>query len=194
MALAEHAAKLAEAEAAGYRNGFRGAAQGRSRAARRGARSSASRSALAALNRALCRRSRRGSRARRSRWRWRSPGKLAPELIAREPLAEIAALAADCFRQLVAAPHVAVRVNEGLHERARDELDEIARAARLRRPPGRLAEPDIAPGDCRIEWADGGVKRDRAAIEAAIAEAVGALRRGAPRRSRMPKFPGGVER
>ena len=35
-----------------------------------------------------------------------------------------------------------------------------------------LAEPDIAPGDCRIEWADGGVKRDRAAIEAAIDEAV----------------------
>ena len=35
-----------------------------------------------------------------------------------------------------------------------------------------LAEPDIAPGDCRIEWADGGVKRDPAIIEAAIDEAV----------------------
>ena len=35
-----------------------------------------------------------------------------------------------------------------------------------------LAEPDIAPGDCRIEWADGGIKRERAATEAAIEEAV----------------------
>ena len=34
------------------------------------------------------------------------------------------------------------------------------------------AESDIAPGDCRIEWADGGLDRDRARAEAAIAEAV----------------------
>src|SRR5262249_10968297 len=36
--------------------------------------------------------------------------KLAPELIAREPLAEISALATDCFSQLVKAPHVVVHV------------------------------------------------------------------------------------
>jgi flagellar assembly protein FliH len=35
-----------------------------------------------------------------------------------------------------------------------------------------MAEAAIAPGDCRIEWADGGLKRDRAATELAIAEAV----------------------
>jgi len=35
-----------------------------------------------------------------------------------------------------------------------------------------LAEPGMAPGDCRIEWADGGLVRDRAATEAAIGEAV----------------------
>src|SRR3984885_4198379 len=31
--------------------------------------------------------------------------KLSPALIAREPFAEISALASDCFRQLVSAPH-----------------------------------------------------------------------------------------
>ena len=36
-----------------------------------------------------------------------------------------------------------------------------------------LAEPEIATGDCRIEWADGGVVLDRAAIEAKISELVG---------------------
>ena len=35
-----------------------------------------------------------------------------------------------------------------------------------------LGEPGIARGDCRIEWADGGVNRDTAAADAAIGEAV----------------------
>ena len=35
-----------------------------------------------------------------------------------------------------------------------------------------LAEPEIATGDCRIEWADGGVVLERAAIEAKIDELV----------------------
>ena len=98
--------------------------------------------------------------------------KLAPELIAREPLAEIAALARGCFAQLVAAPHVVVRVNDALHAPARERLEG---AARLHGFDGRLivlGEPEIAPGDCRIEWADGGIVRDRAATDAAIAEAV----------------------
>jgi flagellar assembly protein FliH len=98
--------------------------------------------------------------------------KLAAELIAREPFAEIAALAADCFNQLVAAPHVVVRLNDALYADARERLEDIAR---MRGFEGRLvvlAEPDIAPGDCRIEWADGGVTRERAKTEAAIGEAV----------------------
>jgi flagellar assembly protein FliH len=98
--------------------------------------------------------------------------KLAGELIAREPFEEIAALASDCFNQLLAAPHVVVRINDALYADARERLEEIAR---LRGFEGRLvvlAEPDIAPGDCRIEWADGGVKRDRARTEAAINDAV----------------------
>ena len=36
-----------------------------------------------------------------------------------------------------------------------------------------LAEPQIASGDCRIEWADGGVVLERAAIDAKIDELVG---------------------
>ena len=36
-----------------------------------------------------------------------------------------------------------------------------------------LAEPEIATGDCKIEWADGGVVLERAAIEAKINELVG---------------------
>jgi flagellar assembly protein FliH len=99
--------------------------------------------------------------------------KLASDLIAREPFAEVAALADQCFRELLAAPHLVVRVNGALYREAKDRLEEIARARGF---DGRLvvmAEGDIPLGDCRIEWADGGLKRDRAATEAAIADAVG---------------------
>jgi flagellar assembly protein FliH len=98
--------------------------------------------------------------------------KLSPALIAREPFAEISALASECFRELVAAPHIAVRVNDALYAVAREKLEDIVRAKSF---PGRLvvlAEPDIAVGDCRIEWADGGINRDVAAAEAAIDAAV----------------------
>ena len=65
-----------------------------------------------------------------------------------------------------------VRVNDALHETARARLDEIVRARGLDSRLVVLAEPDIASGDCRIEWADGGINRDSAAITAAIDEAV----------------------
>jgi hypothetical protein len=90
----------------------------------------------------------------------------------REPFAEISALASDCFRQLVSAPHIAVRVNDALYAIAKERLEEIVRARSFEGRLVVLAEPDIAIGDCRIEWADGGINRDSAATEAAIAAAV----------------------
>jgi flagellar assembly protein FliH len=98
--------------------------------------------------------------------------KLAPELIAREPLAEIAALAAGCLGELRSAPHVVVRVNDSLHDSARDELARIAGARGFEGRLVVLGETEIAPGDCRIEWADGGIVRNRVQAEAAVAEAV----------------------
>ena len=35
-----------------------------------------------------------------------------------------------------------------------------------------VADSSLGPGDCRVEWADGGINRDRAATDAAIAEVV----------------------
>ena len=107
--------------------------------------------------------------------------KLAPKLIAAEPVGEIAALAAACFHQLIAAPHVVVRVAEAIYESAHAQLEQIARLHGFEGRLVVLAEPGMALGDCRIEWADGGLVRDSAATEAAIGEAVGryvAARRG----------------
>jgi len=99
--------------------------------------------------------------------------KLAPELIAAEPLGEIGALAASCFHQLIAAPHVVVRVAEQIYDSAHARLEQLARLHGFEGRLVVLAEPGMALGDCRIEWADGGIARDRAATETAIGEAVG---------------------
>ncbi len=170
---AEHALKLAEAESKGFGDGFAAAEkEGAAVAARRTALAFEQiGAALEKMSRALA--------AVESRVETEAvelavavARKLAPELISREPFAEIGALAAECLRQLAAAPHVVVRVSDELLETAREALEETAVACGFQ---GRLvvvAEPDISTGDCRIEWADGGVVRTKADTELVIERAV----------------------
>jgi flagellar assembly protein FliH len=99
--------------------------------------------------------------------------KLCSELIAREPLVEVSALVTDCFRHLVATPHLVVRINEQLYDAARERIEAMAKQSGFQGRLVILAEPEIQTGDCRIEWADGGVVLERAAIEAKINELVG---------------------
>jgi len=99
--------------------------------------------------------------------------KLCSELISREPLGEITALVADCFSHLVSTPHLVVRINDTLYDGARQSIERLAAHSGFEGRLVILAEPEIATGDCRIEWADGGVVLDRAAIEAKISELVG---------------------
>ncbi|MBS0535835.1 MAG: flagellar assembly protein FliH [Proteobacteria bacterium] len=98
--------------------------------------------------------------------------KLAPELIAREPFAEIEVLAADCFRQLVATPQITVFIGADIYDSARSKLEEIAQARGLESRLSILSDAAMAPGNCRIEWAEGGIVRDRDATLKAIEEAV----------------------
>jgi flagellar assembly protein FliH len=65
-----------------------------------------------------------------------------------------------------------VRVNNELYPAVRERLAEIARARGFEGRLVVLGETDIALGDCRIEWADGGAIRDRAAIEKTIDDLV----------------------
>jgi flagellar assembly protein FliH len=100
-------------------------------------------------------------------------GKLAPALVAREPLADIAALATECFNAFLAAPHLGGRVNNELYAATRERLEEIARGRGFEGRLVVLGEAEIAPGDCRIEWADGGVIRNQATVASAIDDLVG---------------------
>ena len=99
--------------------------------------------------------------------------KLCTELVAREPLGEIMALVSDCFSHLVSTPHLVVRIHDSLYEAAREKIERLAQQSGFEGRLVILAEPEIATGDCRIEWADGGVVLERAAIETKINELVG---------------------
>ncbi len=98
--------------------------------------------------------------------------KLAGSLVIRHPMEAIRALVADCFQNLRGVPHLVVRVHDDLLEDARSELEKLAREKGFEGRLVILAEPVIQPGDCRIEWASGGMVLDRAETEQRIVEAV----------------------
>jgi flagellar assembly protein FliH len=173
ITLAEHAVKLAEAETAAQRRGYAEAQSDAGVEADRRIAGALERIAvnLGEANDAL--------RAIEARLECEAvevavavARKLAPALISREPFAEISALASHCFRELIASPHIVVRVNDALYAPAREKLDGIARGHGFEGRLVVLGEPGVAISDCRIEWADGGVNRDNAAADAAISEAV----------------------
>jgi len=99
--------------------------------------------------------------------------KLCSTLIAAQPLGEITGLVKDCFSHLVSTPHLVVRINESLYEAAHERIERMAKQSGFEGRLVILAEPEIGTGDCRIEWADGGVVLERAAIETKIDELVG---------------------
>ena len=100
--------------------------------------------------------------------------KLAGDALAQQPLGPITELASDAFRHLRGVPHVVIRVSPGLVEDA-DAL--MGRLARERGFEGRtvvLGDEQLAPGDARIEWADGGLVRNGAELDEAVARILAA--------------------
>jgi flagellar assembly protein FliH len=173
ISLADHQTKLAQVEQDAYRSG---AAAAETRAAAEAQRSLAATLAAstAGFDRLLAALSALEARleAEAVDVAVTVARKLVPELIAREPLAELTALANECFRHLVGIPHLAVRTSEALYEKTRETLTALARERGFEGRLVVLADPGIAAGDCRIEWADGGMVRDRRSTEAAIAEMI----------------------
>lgn len=98
--------------------------------------------------------------------------KLAPGLIAQQPMAELKALLRNCLADLQKTPHLAVRVNENHSEDLKVFLDKLAFEKGFEGRIIVLGEPDIAPGDGSIEWAEGGLTRAIGEIEQAIVESV----------------------
>jgi flagellar assembly protein FliH len=97
---------------------------------------------------------------------------LAGRLMDAAPISLIEDAARRIFDDLRGQPHAAVRVAPELADAASEAMRKIARDRGFEGRLIVLGEPEIASGDVRIEWADGGIVRDRAAAERAVAEAV----------------------
>ena len=111
-------------------------------------------------------------------------GKLAGELVARAPLGLLETFFANCLEPITDAPHIVIRINDGLVEAAEARFAALAQSHGL---TGNLAlhgDPELAMGDCRIEWADGGIARNAAelgdALERKIEAYLETVRAGAP--------------
>lgn len=100
--------------------------------------------------------------------------KLAGGLIARQPTVEIEALIAECMATLDGVPHLVIRCDSALADAVRDIATARMTTSGFTGRLVVLGDPDIAIGDARIEWVDGGVVRDirklSAEIDARIAE------------------------
>jgi flagellar assembly protein FliH len=104
--------------------------------------------------------------------------RLMPELNRRGGLAEIEGLLRETIGHLRDESRIVVRLHDSLLDGLRADIDATAQAAGYEGRLVLLAEDDIAPGDCRIEWADGGVERVAGRvwndIEAAVTRALAA--------------------
>ncbi|CTQ75361.1 flagellar assembly protein H [Roseibium alexandrii] len=120
--------------------------------------------------------------------------RLCAHLIARQPLAETVALVSECLGPLRRAPHLVIRVAERDVEVLKAKVDPIIHEKGFEGRLVILGEPEIARGDCHIEWADGGIRRDRKALEAEIDGSIRAYLKAGRTPKPAPKADGASEK
>jgi flagellar assembly protein FliH len=86
--------------------------------------------------------------------------KAVPTLMAKGPQAELEAFVSRTLGECFDEPRVVLRVPDALFEALRERLAELSQGAGYSGKLVLLADPNLAPGDGRIEWADGGAERD----------------------------------
>lgn len=88
---------------------------------------------------------------------------LAGAALDERPLAALENGLRECLAQARQAPHLVMRVNDAAVEAAEGLVKRLAQELGFAGRLVVLGEPDIAPGDGRIEWADGGfvIEADR---------------------------------
>lgn len=101
--------------------------------------------------------------------------KLSARLIDAIPVQAVEMTARAIFNDLRGAPHVAVRVAPDLVDLCKARLLQLMREDGLETRLFVFPDPALLLGDCRIEWADGGIVNDRARLEAQIDRSLQAL-------------------
>ncbi|MEQ8370534.1 MAG: FliH/SctL family protein, partial [Alphaproteobacteria bacterium] len=95
--------------------------------------------------------------------------KALPALAEQTAESQVSHLVQTCMEQLIEEPRIVVRVHPALLDAIKDRSDELAATTGFSGKIVVIAEDGFAADDCRVEWADGGAKRDRRSLMAAIA-------------------------
>lgn len=90
-------------------------------------------------------------------------------------LEAVAALVRDAVPMLLDEPRLVVRVDGPALEAIRPRIEETARACGFHGRLTLLADDTLGEGDCRIEWADGGLDRDTGRLWDEIDHIVGSF-------------------
>lgn len=94
--------------------------------------------------------------------------RFAEKLVAQEPKAEIMALLHQILAPLRQTPHISIRINDAIAEEITSEIDRQMNELGFEGKVTILPDPVVMPGDCEVEWADGGIGRNmRSAIRKA---------------------------
>ena len=100
--------------------------------------------------------------------------RLAGSALAGQPLAAVADAGREAFRHLRGVPHLVARVSTLLIDESENLLRRMSREHGFEGRIIVIGDEELGPGDVRLEWAEGGVARDRASFERAIESAVAA--------------------
>lgn len=86
--------------------------------------------------------------------------KILPEFIARSGTQEIEPLLASAISDMIREPRLVVRIHESQFDAINARIHEITVQKAYAGKVVVLADAATAPGDCLIEWADGGIERN----------------------------------
>jgi flagellar assembly protein FliH len=98
--------------------------------------------------------------------------RLAGSALAGQPLAAVADAGKEAFRHLRGVPHLVARVGPDLIDETEALLRRMSREQGFEGRIIVIGDEELGPGDVRLEWAEGGIARDRARFERAIERAV----------------------
>lgn len=101
--------------------------------------------------------------------------KLAGRMLETQPLGAIEATARAIFNDIRGTPHVALRVAPDLVDDCKGRIGALLKENGIEARLFVFPDPEIALGDCRIEWADGGIVRDRAKLETMLERSMALL-------------------
>lgn len=98
--------------------------------------------------------------------------KFLPDLTARNGLQEVEALLSAAVAEMVHEPRLVVRVHESQFDVINEKINAITEQKAYTGKVVVMADAEVATGDCRVEWADGGMERNTAATLATLEKIV----------------------